>query len=289
VTGAADVTVVDDVAAFAGLAGPLLAADPVRHTVQLAVLDRAVRAGVPIGLMLVAREAGRVVGVALSRPGRRLMVSAMPVSCAGPVADLLARVQPGAAGFSGPAPETEAFARIAADRLGAGLRAGQGTRLHALGELVDPTGVPGRARPGGEPDVELLAGWRVGFASEVGGAWWRPLTAQEAVRRSMQVGGAEVIWEVGGTPVAQASAGPVLAGTARIDPVYTPPEQRRHGYAAAVTAAASRWALDAGAQRVLLFTDAANPTTNALYPRIGYRPVLDFAAIDLVPATDAPP
>jgi len=61
----------------------------------------------------------------------------------------------------------------------------------------------------------------------------------------------------------------------RIGPIYTTPEHRRRGFGAAVTAAASRWALDAGAERVLLFTDLANPTTNALYPRIGYRPVHD--------------
>jgi predicted GNAT family acetyltransferase len=79
--------------------------------------------------------------------------------------------------------------------------------------------------------------------------------------------------------VAQASAKPVLAGASRIGPVYTAPEHRRHGYAAAVTAAASRWALDQGAGRVLLFTDLADPTTNRLYPRIGYRPVHDAAEL----------
>jgi hypothetical protein len=44
-----------------------------------------------------------------------------------------------------------------------------------------------------------------------------------------------------------------------------------------------------GAGRVLLFTDAANRTTNALYARVGHRPVLDFASLDLVPAPNAPP
>ena len=79
------------------------------------------------------------------------------------------------------------------------------------------------------------------------------------------------MWEVDGVPVAQATARPVVAGMSRIGPVYTPPEHRRHGYGAAVTAAASRWALGAGARCVVLFTDATNPTTNALYPRLGYR------------------
>lgn len=34
-------------------------------------------------------------------------------------------------------------------------------------------------------------------------------------------------------------------------------------------------ALDAGATDVVLFTDLANPSSNALYQRLGYRPVQD--------------
>jgi predicted GNAT family acetyltransferase len=37
----------------------------------------------------------------------------------------------------------------------------------------------------------------------------------------------------------------------------------------------SQAALDAGARDVVLFTDLANPTSNALYQRLGYRPVAD--------------
>jgi len=40
----------------------------------------------------------------------------------------------------------------------------------------------------------------------------------------------------------------------------------------AATAEAARWALGVGAQRVLLSTDLANPTSKALYPRLGFRP-----------------
>ena len=36
-------------------------------------------------------------------------------------------------------------------------------------------------------------------------------------------------------------------------------------------------ARDAGASRVLLFTDLANPTSNGLYQRLGYEPVEDRA------------
>jgi predicted GNAT family acetyltransferase len=50
---------------------------------------------------------------------------------------------------------------------------------------------------------------------------------------------------------------------------------RNRGFGSAVTAAASRWALDAGAEHVVLFTDLSNPVSNVIYPRIGYRPVFD--------------
>ncbi len=59
----------------------------------------------------------------------------------------------------------------------------------------------------------------------------------------------------------------------RVSLVYTPPELRGRGYAGAVTAAASQQALRAGAQELLLYTDLANPVSNSVYQRIGYRPV----------------
>lgn len=70
-----------------------------------------------------------------------------------------------------------------------------------------------------------------------------------------------------------------IAGTARVAPVYTPPEHRGRGYAAAVTAEVSRAARAAGADEVLLFTDLANPTSNGVYTRIGYRAVSDRLVI----------
>ena len=42
----------------------------------------------------------------------------------------------------------------------------------------------------------------------------------------------------------------------------------------------SRAALAAGATDVVLFTNAADPTSNALYQRIGYRPIADWAVYD---------
>ena len=64
-------------------------------------------------------------------------------------------------------------------------------------------------------------------------------------------------------------------GVARVASVYTPPENRRRGCGAAVTAACTSDALCCGAQQVVLFTDLANPTSKALSANripVGQRP-----------------
>ncbi len=81
-----------------------------------------------------------------------------------------------------------------------------------------------------------------------------------------------------GEPVAYAAASVPSHGMSRIGSVYTPREHRGHGYGSAVTAAVSQWALDNGASDVVLFTDLSNPTSNSIYQKLGYVPVLD--AID---------
>ena len=92
-----------------------------------------------------------------------------------------------------------------------------------------------------------------------------------------------LLWEVAGRPVALAVAQRQVAGMTRIGPVYTPPADRRHGFGAAVTAAAAAWALDDGAGQVVLFVDHANPTTNRLYHRLGFRPVHDAVELSFHP------
>jgi predicted GNAT family acetyltransferase len=74
------------------------------------------------------------------------------------------------------------------------------------------------------------------------------------------------------------------AGVTRVGPVYTPPAHRRRGYAAAITVAVTRAVLDAGAAEVVLFTDLANPTSNALYGRLGYQRAGDRVMLEFSPA-----
>jgi predicted GNAT family acetyltransferase len=69
----------------------------------------------------------------------------------------------------------------------------------------------------------------------------------------------------------------------RIGPVYTPPESRGHGYATSLVAHVSARLLERGRRFCFLYTDLANPTSNAIYERIGYERVCESDEIGFKP------
>jgi hypothetical protein len=63
---------------------------------------------------------------------------------------------------------------------------------------------------------------------------------------------------------------------ARIGLVYTRPELRGRGYGSAITGSLAQLLLDEGQAWVSLFADAANPTSNGIYQRLGFKPELNY-------------
>jgi hypothetical protein len=57
--------------------------------------------------------------------------------------------------------------------------------------------------------------------------------------------------------------------------VYTPPSLRRRGYATECVAKLSKLLLEEGNKYCFLFTDLSNPTSNSIYQKIGYNPIID--------------
>ncbi|MEU7423318.1 GNAT family N-acetyltransferase [Streptomyces sp. NPDC040750] len=152
-------------------------------------------------------------------------------------------------------------------------------RLYRLGTLIPPEPFPaGRGRLAGEQDQERLLSWCAGFASDVGETVSIDADTWAGTRFADK---RYTFWETpDGTPVSMAGLNPSVAGVVQVDPVYTPAPLRGRGYAAAVTVEVSRAARAAGAMEVVLFTNAVNATSNALYQRIGYVLVTEWTVYD---------
>ncbi|MFX0001757.1 MAG: GNAT family N-acetyltransferase, partial [Candidatus Hermodarchaeota archaeon] len=79
-----------------------------------------------------------------------------------------------------------------------------------------------------------------------------------------------------GKPVSMVcKAGKTPNGIA-VNLVYTPHNLRRNGYATECVAKLSKQLLEEGNKFCFLFTDLSNPTSNSIYQKIGYRPIIDF-------------
>ena len=153
------------------------------------------------------------------------------------------------------------------------------THLYRLGTLTPPQPRPeGRGRITGGQDREHVVRWCREFCTDVGEQPSIDLIDAGSWDDSRFGDRHFTFWETpDGTPVSMAATTSVVGGMVRVDPVYTPAHLRGRGYAGAVTVEASRAALAAGATDVVLFTDPDNPTSNALYQRIGYVHIADFA------------
>lgn len=146
-----------------------------------------------------------------------------------------------------------------------------GLRLYRLDAVAELPPVPGTMRPATDADFDLLCAWQRAFfvdANVHGGTE----EVTDLVRRRVQTGGGW-IREVDGTPVAHAGHRQTPVRSARIAPVYTPPEHRGRGYASALVAALSRHLLAQGHAPIYLFADTGNPTANGVYLRVGFRAV----------------
>ena len=258
----------DDIHDFMATAGPFLEADPVNHSVHLTAVNAVLRGDRRAKTLITLHENGEVVGAVTRLEGRPLHVGAMPPAGAPVVVKVLGDDQD-IDEITGPLERVEAFRTLWRD----GGREIFRLRLYRLEDLVVPD-VPGESGLATPADDDLITEWWVDFVAELDG-----LDREEAERRAMDNRGmaaGHVLWLVDGVPVSWAAGTTPVGGVSRIGPVYTPPEHRRRGYAAGVTAAVSRWAHEAGADHVVLAADLANPTANSLYQGIGFRHVSDW-------------
>ncbi|MDX3074167.1 GNAT family N-acetyltransferase [Streptomyces sp. MI02-7b] len=264
---------------FRSEAGAFLAAHPDLHTMLLSGLDTIEQlrsgGGTPSAVLGWWREPDETATTAafVWMPPHLLTSSRLSPVAATHLAGLLAtRAQPFTQLLVDDS-SVRAFSEAWQSATGSTPKSGPHLRLYRLDQLVRPgVAPPGAPRTATAGDRALLHDWCTRFVTEAGS-----LGADLDTFIDERIGrGGWRLWTVEDEPVAMAAMTSVVAGTARLTPVYTPPDHRGRGYGSAVTAAVSQAARDAGAEHVLLFTDLANPTSNSVYQRIGYSPVSDY-------------
>ena len=179
---------------------------------------------------------------------------------------------PGIREVIGPEPTVPAFARLLAELRGkrAHRRMSQGIYVLRAINSVEPK-ASGNFRVADEGDLDLIAYWVRDFLVDIGERGDSREISEVRIRD-----GQFFVWQ-DGAPVSMAAwAGKTPSGV-RVNFVYTPPEKRGCGYATACVASLSQLLLERGNKYCCLYTDLANPVSNAVYQRIGYRPVCDSA------------
>lgn len=260
---------IGDAERFIDLAWPLLVADEAHHTALLSGVQSWRRGTAPQSEPWSSAVAfDGAAPVAAARLVRRhwwLSLGPMPALAA------LGRAAAGHLPFDGAVGE-EPAARAFASARGQPMRELFALPLMRLNEAPTRIDIEGSLRAANAEDRELLLAWTEAFRFEAR----LPETAEEAMQlteRKLRDGGLWVWCDPGGAPVAFLGGQTIAPSGARLGPVYTPPERRGGGIGAAMVSALARRLLEAGARSVYLFTDAGNPTSNALYRRVGFETI----------------
>lgn len=286
-----DVWFTDDASAFLARAGAHLAQDPVTGTVVSTTAQHFAETGAPDDLpyswfAVVCGPGGDVEGVAMRTapfPPHPPYVLGMSEGAARALGHALVERGEEVGGVNGLRPASDTVAEVLATATGHELRTSMHARLHELGTLIAPTKpVAGRLRAVRRDEAELALEWirqffrdanvQAGRASDDGHDADHFSLAD--IHRKLDDGVLRFWVDDEDRPLHLTGWNPPAYGVARVGPVFTPSELRGRGLASAAVAAISAELRDDG-NRVILFTDQANPTSNAVYQALGYEAVVD--------------
>jgi predicted GNAT family acetyltransferase len=265
-----------DAVAFLDRAGQWLMHEEIENNLALSVAEL-LRAEhpfeEPVFLGTVELE-GNLAGCAVLAPPDGLYLTGMPRQAVPKVVEALSKIYDYIGHVVGPAETAQAFADGWVGESGNSFSVGK-LRLFVLHEVYPlerpASGALRRAEP---DDVACVQDWAKRYAKEVG----TNVDLCLFMDRLMNLG-ALYLWDDGGPRCFVTVSGHTRYGS-RISAVYTPHENRSHGYASSAVAAAAQGALDSGKHFCVLYADLDAATPNSIYPKIGFRPVSEHAAID---------
>jgi GNAT superfamily N-acetyltransferase len=260
----------EDPAFVLNRAGVFLSSQPVLHNLILTILHARVAQGDP-GRYWMAIQREDTVGVVVQSPltfPATLTPMESPVATA--MADAIAEAGVALPGINGEAATAALFAGQWSERSKSAATPFQGNRLYEFLESGQVPEFEGKLQQAGPIDRSLMILWTRAFQQEIGES---ANDTELRVDRGLAAGQLW-LWDRSGETVSMAVSREPVHGVVRLSGVYTPPDKRRHGYAAACVHALSKQLGDAG-YRCILYTDLGNPTSNSIYRRIGYRAVAE--------------
>ena len=271
------VTVHPTAAAFLEAARPGLAEREAEHHLVLGVAESMLAAS-PRGDLFAATvsDADGLVLAALMTGSRPLLIASNRPSIAGAASlvwDSIAAANHAPSHVIGAVGQVEALVDEWARR-GRSARLVMQQRVYQLTHVNKVARGTGTLRVATADDLDLVTDWVSAFEREALSSVL-PIQSTRAVAERRVDAGEVFLWCDPEPRTMAGSARPTKRAVA-VNAVYTPPEWRRRGYATACVAAVSELLLARGFELCVLYTDLANPTSNAIYSSIGYRPLRDF-------------
>jgi ribosomal protein S18 acetylase RimI-like enzyme len=219
-------------------------------------------------------ENDETVGVCWYMAPNPFGVTRMPSTAVQLVIDELVTIQSPPSSIVGPT-ETVALLKSAWESArGVKLKKKFSQRIFQNSKVISPAMISGEIRIANQSDLDRLIDWNMKFVEDC--KLGRPIydNAKKMAERCI-IDGNRYFWIAEGTSVSMVGVGGKTPNGIRVSWVYTPPEFRGHGYASAVVAEVTKKMINEGNQFCFLYTDLANPTSNSIYQKLGYRPVAD--------------
>ena len=177
-------------------------------------------------------------------------------------------------GVVGPSLTSEAFARIYGQCNKMNYKLAMGQKMYKLEKVNLIEKSKGHSVLADESHIQVVSRWRHEFITESLPEQIStyessiPVTAERIKQKEIY------IWlDENNNSVSMNSVGRSTKNGICISLVYTPKHLRGLGYASSLVAEASQAMLDSGKKFCVLYTNAANPTSNKIYQNIGYTEI----------------
>ena len=243
----------------------------------IAMAEASSSSPIPDVFFATVEDAGQVVGAAFRTPPHKLAVTRMPLDAVPLLIEAVGHRYDAIPAVLGPKDVAEAAAEAWTELRGGRWMRGMRQRIYRLDCVTPPAPTAGAVRLAHPGELDLIVEWMEGFAAETSPDFAVSIEVIQGWIDAEEL----FVWDHLG-PVSVARPGGGTPNGMRVGYVYTLPVHRRQGYAAALVAAVSQGVLDRGFSFCVLYTDLSNPTSNSIYQKLGYVPLVDTVDADIV-------